>query len=262
MNTTRRARYFAALAATTLALSACGGGGDDDSSDQDSSKTSTSQSETQESSSEEEQGSETEQEGSTESESPEESVESSESAESESAESAEETAASDASTITASTSGVTFQVPQGWEGVNPSEVLSSGKTPQSIKDMAEAQGMDPDTFLQQISQSVDVMVVGPTKNNFADNVNVIKQPGMPSTATQEAQLEQIGATVSGTEQVDTPLGTAQDTTYTLPADGTTVQGRSLGVPTADGAVAITVSSTDAAEADKVATQILESIDKA
>lgn len=257
MNTTRRARYFAALAATTLALSACGGGGDDDSSDPDSSKTSTSQSETQEeSSSEEEQGSETEQEDPSESESPEESSESAES------ESAEETAASDASTVTATKSGVTFQVPQGWEGVNPSEVLGSGKTPQSIKDMAEAQGMDPDTFLQQISQSVDVMVVGPTKNNFADNVNVIKQPGMPSTATQEAQLEQIGATVSGTEQVDTPLGTAQDTTYTLPADGTTVQGRSLGVPTADGAVAITVSSTDAAEADKVATQILESIDKA
>lgn len=235
MNTSRAARCAATLAATTLALSACGGGDSEDP-PSDESSTSTSQSESSEQTSES-------------------------SEETASGESSEETGSSDGGTVTATKSKVSFQVPDGWEGVNPSELLSSGKTPESVKDMAEAQGMDPDTYLRQISQSMDLMVIGPTKNNFADNVNVIRQPAMPSTSNQEAQLEQIGATVSGTKEVDTPLGTAQDTTYSLDAQGMTVHGRSLGVPTPDGAVAITVSSSDAAEADKVAQQILESIDK-
>lgn len=236
MHTTRRTRSLAVLAATTLALSACGGGGDDDSATEKSSSSTT------------------------QSESSQETAASEESAASE--EGSGESAASGGSKVTATQSGVSFQVPDGWEGVDPQKLLNSGETPKALKDMAEAQGMEPDAFLQQISQSLDLMVVGPTKNDFADNVNVIRQPAMPSTAASKAQLEQIGASVSGTEKVDTALGAAQDTTYTLPAQGTTVHGRSLAVPTADGAVAITVSSSDAAEADKVATQILESIDKA
>lgn len=246
MHTTRRARYFAALAATTLALSACGGNDDDNASDE--SPTTSSTSETQEETQEEtETQTETEMER--------------ESSETESSDGSD--AASGEGTVTASKSGVTFDVPDGWESINPSEILNgSGEVPQGVKDMAEAQGMEPDSYLQQISQSVDVMVVGETKDNFADNVNVLKMPSMPSASQSKSELEQIGASVDGTEEVDTSLGAAQDTTYSLSAGTVTVHGRSLAVPTDDGAVSITVSSSDAQEADKVATQILESIDKA
>lgn len=230
-------RALAALAtAAVLALSACGG---------DSEQTGTSSSSTSS-------------ESSSESTSPEDS-ESAEDSETESAD--DDAEGSDDGTATARKSGVSFDVPDGWTAVDPAEVASSGEAPDALKEMAEAQGTTTDQLLEAM-KNMDLMLVGETTNDFADNVNVLASPAMPTEADLKSQLEQISAKVEGTETVETDLGEALDTTYSLSAGGTTVQGRMLAVPTDSGAAMITVSTSDAATADEVATEILESVDKA
>ena len=233
-------RALAALAtAAVLALSACGG----DSEQTDTSSSSASS------------------ESSSESTSPEDSA-SSESAEASETESAGDDAeGSDDGTATARKSGVSFDVPDGWTAVDPAEVASSGEAPDALKEMAEAQGTTTDQLLEAM-KNMDLMLVGETTNDFADNVNVLASPAMPTEADLKSQLEQISAKVEGTETVETDLGEALDTTYSLSAGGTTVQGRMLAVPTDSGAAMITVSASDAGTADEVATEILESVDKA
>ena len=233
-------RALAALAtAAVLALSACGG----DSEQTDTSSSSASS------------------ESSSESTSPEDSA-SSESAEASETESADDDAeGSDDGTATARKSGVSFDVPDGWTAVDPAEVASSGEAPEALEEMAEAQGTTTDQLLEAM-KNMDLMLVGETTNDFADNVNVLASPAMPTEADLKSQLEQISAKVEGTETVETDLGEALDTTYSLSAGGTTVQGRMLAVPTDSGAAMITVSASDAGTADEVATEILESVDKA
>ena len=230
-------RALAALAtAAVLALSACGG---------DSEQTGTSSSSASS-------------ESSSESTSPEDS-ESAEASETESAD--DDAEGSDDGTATARKSGVSFDVPDGWTAVDPAEVASSGEAPDALKERAEAQGTTTDQLLEAM-KNMDLMLVGETTNDFADNVNVLASPAMPTEADLKSQLEQISAKVEGTETVETDLGEALDTTYSLSAGGTTVQGRMLAVPTDSGAAMITVSTSDAATADEVATEILESVDKA
>lgn len=233
-------RALAALAtAAVLALSACGG----DSEQTDTSSSSASS------------------ESSSESTSPEDSA-SSESAEASETESADDDAeGSDDGTATARKSGVSFDVPDGWTAVDPAEVASSGEAPEALEEMAKAQGTTTDQLLEAM-KNMDLMLVGETTNDFADNVNVLASPAMPTEADLKSQLEQISAKVEGTETVETDLGEALDTTYSLSAGGTTVQGRMLAVPTDSGAAMITVSASDAGTADEVATEILESVDKA
>lgn len=259
MNTTRRARSLAAIAAaTTLALSACGGG-DEDSSEETSSATTSSQSETTQESPEEE--TETEEEASEETEEESTDTESEESEESEN--SAETDESSSDGSVTASKSGVSFDAPDGWTSVDPADILNnSGDAPKALEDMAKAQGTDADTLLQSLAQSVDVMIIGETRNNFADNINVVASPTAPTEADLKSQLEQIGATVKGTEKVDTPLGSSLDSTYTLPAGGVTVQGRMLAIPTDQGAAIITISTSDAGTSAELAKAVLDSVEKA
>lgn len=233
-------RALAALAtAAVLALSACGG---------DSEQTGTSSSSASS-------------ESSSESTSPDDSA-SSESAEASETESADDDAeGSDDGTATARKSGVSFDVPDGWTAVDPAEVASSGEAPEALEEMAKAQGTTTDQLLEAM-KNMDLMLVGETTNDFADNVNVLASPAMPTEADLKSQLEQISAKVEGTETVETDLGEALDTAYSLSAGGTTVQGRMLAVPTDSGAAMITVSASDAGTADEVATEILESVDKA
>ncbi|WP_434966953.1 hypothetical protein [Janibacter indicus] len=229
-------RALAALAtAAVLALSACGS---------DSEQTDTSSSS-----------------ASSESTSPEDSATSESTEASEDQSSDDEAEGSDDGTATAKKSGVSFDVPDGWTAVDPAEVASSGEAPEALKEMAEAQGTTTDQLLEAM-KNMDLMLVGETTNDFADNVNVLASPAMPTEADLKSQLEQISAKVEGTETVETDLGEALDTTYSLSAGGTTVQGRMLAVPTDSGAAMITVSASDAGTADEVATEILESVDKA
>lgn len=230
MTTTRRTRALAALAAASaLTLSACGGGGEDS-----GEETSTSSATSEDS---EGSGEDTSDEGNDE----------------------EADAGGD---VTAEKSGVTFDVPEGWTTVNPSALLEEegGQVPAELEEMAKAQGTTGEQLLQNLAQSVDVMVIGETSEGFADNVNVVASPQMPAESDVEAQLEQTGATVSGTEEVETSVGTALATDYTLSMGGKSVHGRMLAVPSDNGAAMITASTLSADESAKVATTIIESIE--
>lgn len=230
MTTTRRTRALAALAAASaLTLSACGGGGEDSGEEP---STSSATSEDSEGS-----GEDTSDEGNDE----------------------EADAGGD---VTAEKSGVTFDVPEGWTTVNPSALLEEegGQVPAELEEMAKAQGTTGEQLLQNLAQSVDVMVIGETSGGFADNVNVVASPQMPAESDVEAQLEQTGATVSGTEEVETSVGTALATDYTLSMGGKSVHGRMLAVPSDNGAAMITASTLSADESAKVATTIIESIE--
>lgn len=222
MPATARIRPFAALAAASvLGLTACGDG------DDSSSSTSTSSS-------------------------------SSSSAES-SSKTSEESASSEG-TVTAKKSGVSLELPPGWETVDPKELLKdSSNAPKGLQDMAKAQGVTVDQLLQTLAQSVDLMAMGESKDGFTDNVNVIPSPQPVPAAELKASYEQQGGTVTGTDTVETSAGAASSVTYTMSNGAMTIHGTALAVPTDSGAALITVSTTDAQTARKTMATIADSI---
>lgn len=235
MTRTHGTRTFAALAAASaLALTACGGG--EDSSDGDSSSSSTTSSS---------EGGE----------SPEESSSPSE-------ESSEEDQAS-GDAVTARKSGLSFELPDGWEVIDPSELSkNSANAPQSLKDMAKSSGTTVDQLLDNLAQTVDLMAMGETKQGFAENVNVIPNPQPLTEAQLKSSYEQQGGTVTESDEVETSLGAAPMVTYTMAGDGQTVQGAAIAVPGDEGAAVITVSTTDEKKTEEVLTTIVESVKKA
>lgn len=239
MTITRRARTCAALAAASaLALSACGG--DDSSNGGSSSSTSTSSSDSASSSA----------------------SEPSESASAPSSETPEGSDAAAEGTVTAQKSGLSFEVPDGWETIDPSALAqNSDEAPKALKDMAKSSGMSLDEFLQGMSQSIDVMALGESKNGFAQNVNVIANPSALTAADLKASLKQQKATVSTTEEVDTPEGKATVATYTLKVGSQTVEGQMAAVPSDSGAGVITVSTIDKDETAEIMDSILKSVKK-
>lgn len=239
MTSPRRTRSFAALAtASVLALTACGSGEGSGSSSDDSPSTSTSSSPS--------------------------SAESSAAESSEESESPDETqsAESPEGTVTAKKSGVSFELPQGWETFDPNELLKdTSNAPKGLEDMAKAQGVTVDQLLQNLAQSIDLMAMGESKNGFTDNVNVIPSPQPVSASELKASYEQQGGTVTGTDEVKTSAGAAPSVTYTMSNAGRTIHGQVIGVPTDSGAALITVSASDASTAKEAITTIADSVQK-
>lgn len=237
----KRTRTFAAIAAAAvLPLAACGD------SDGDSGDETTTTSETSETSEETTEPAD--------SETSEETSEGSETSD----------AAGEDGKVTSDQAGVSFEVPEGWKVVDPEEALSGGggEAPKEIEDMAKAQGMSADQFLQQIAQQTDVIVFGEQKGNFTSNVNVVASPQMLTEAQLKSQLETINAKVEKTEEVDSPLGKVLDGTYVLPMGGQEVHGRMIVAPTDKGAAVVTVSAGSAKDSDEVAQVIIPSLGKA
>lgn len=257
MTLTRRTRTFAALAAASaLALSACGG--DDDSSGDDSS-TSASSSESSATDEESDDGeTETEETESEDTETEESETES----ETEESEEGDDAASGDA--VTASKSQLTFELPDGWETVDPNELLKdTGNAPQSLKDQAEASGQSLDQLLKNLASTVDVMAMGETKSGFTENINVIPQPQTMTESTLKTSYEQQGGKVTGSEEIDTSVGSAPAVTYTMSGgSGLSVRGAAVAIPTDEGSAIITVSTLDDKATEEILDTITESVKKA
>ncbi len=154
-------------------------------------------------------------------------------------------------------------MPDGWTTVDPSALAKDpDKAPQSIKTMAETAGQPVDQFLTQLSQSIDVLVMGEAEDGFSPNINVIPSPQALTESDLKASLAQQSATVSGTEEVDTDSGKATVATYTMSAGSQTVHGQMISVPSDSGAAVITVSTIDKDETAEVAKTITDSVTKA
>lgn len=235
----RRTRTIAALAAASaLTLSACGG----DSTTEESSTTETSTSASSEATGESSTESATESPSET--------------------ESAEGDDAAAQGSVTATKSGLTFDVPDGWETIDPSALAGKPQdAPESIKTMAEDAGMPVDQFLQNLSTSIDVLVMGEAEDGFAQNINVIANPAALDTAQLKANLEQQNATVTGTEEIETEAGTTPMATYTMPVGEQTVHGAMIAAPSDSGAGVITVSTLDEGDTEEIAKTITDSVKK-
>ncbi|WP_020143248.1 hypothetical protein [Terracoccus sp. 273MFTsu3.1] len=98
--------------------------------------------------------------------------------------------------VTARRAGLSFEVPDGWQAVDPSAATRAGASvlPDSFRTLAEQSGMTADEFMRRIGTAMDVMVMGRPRRGFADNVSVIPTPGtrLPSPADLRSQLELAG----------------------------------------------------------------------
>lgn len=162
--------------------------------------------------------------------------------------------------VKATRSGLTFDVPDGWETIDPSALAGdSSKAPDALDEMAKSAGMSPEEFLQNMAQTIDVLVLGEAKDGFAQNINVIANPQPLDEKQLRATLEQQNATVTKTEQVTTAGGTAALATYTMTVGSQTVEGKMLAVPSAEGAGVITVSTLDKRDTDTIMSTVVKSV---
>lgn len=156
-------------------------------------------------------------------------------------------------------SKVHFAVPKTWSVVDATQLFASGdeaKIAAAAKDL----GLTADQ-LRQAAGKIDVLVTGPPVKQFAPNVNVVPNAltALPDESALGAELESIGAQVSPGETRATPLGEAIVVPYTLKQGTTTVHGRSIVAPVAEGFTTITISHVDTQAANTIADQVLATL---
>lgn len=158
-----------------------------------------------------------------------------------------------------SASKVRFAVPKTWSVVDATKLFESGDEA-AIASAAKDLGLTADQ-LRQAAGQIDVLVTGPPVKQFAPNVNVVPNAltALPDESVLGAQLESIGAKVSPGATRPTPLGEAIVVPYTLKQGTTTVHGRSIVAPVADGFTTITISHVDTQAADTIADQVLATL---
>lgn len=165
--------------------------------------------------------------------------------------------------VSAPSSKVQFAVPKEWVNFD-AKLLDSAKGRELIAPMAQKMGMTTDQFLQRMRERNDVYVISPTPvNGFSNNANAVKPSDSADLDLVADQLKQEfqkeGATVSKQTHVQTSLGEGLRTDYTLPMGSTKVTGVSLVLPApGDKMVPVTVSAGNAAQADKLAQDIIAS----
>ena len=165
--------------------------------------------------------------------------------------------------VTAPRAGLSFEVPDGWQAVDPSAATRAGASvlPDSFRTLAEQSGMTADEFMRRIGTAMDVMVMGRPRHGFADNVSVIPTPGtrLPSAADLRSQLELAGASVDRVDRTTTAVGESLVARSRVPLATMIVASRSLAVELDGQVTYITVSASDWDTADAIADGILRTL---
>ena len=168
--------------------------------------------------------------------------------------------------VTARRAGLSFEVPDGWQAIEPSSAANAGASvmPDSFRALAQQSGLTADEFLKRISRAMDVMVMGRPRRGFADNVSVIPTPTsqLPSPDEMRSQLETAGASVERVDRTTTPVGRAIVAKSRIPLATTLVASRSIAVELDGRITYITVSASDPDTADSIADGILRSLRRA
>ena len=168
--------------------------------------------------------------------------------------------------VTARRAGLSFEVPDGWEAMDPSRATRAGASvlPDSFRTLAEQSGMTADEFMRRVGTAMDVMVMGRPRHGFADNVSVIPTPGtrLPSAADLRSQLELAGASVDRVDRTTTAVGEAIVARSRVPLATMIVASRSLAVELDGQVTFITVSASDWDTADAIADGILRTLRRA
>jgi hypothetical protein len=154
--------------------------------------------------------------------------------------------------------GVSFEVPEGWEELDPED---ADIPDEEAGELAEGLGLTPEQFDQTV-RSVDLFVVdgdGP-QDGFLSNVNVLGQTGeLPPDAQLEQQFLQLGAEGVGVSQEDAAIGEVVAVEYSLAIQDNSVEGVSYLLPRDGEVVTITVSTPDRTQTQEIGDAILESL---
>ena len=156
-------------------------------------------------------------------------------------------------------SGLRFAVPEDWT-VFDTASLTQNRDEALIKELTETFDMTEEQLAQTFEQ-MDLMVVGPPQDDFAPNVNVVRNllTALPAGSAMAAELESVGATVGTPSEETTPLGPAVVVPYSLTSGSTDIKGRSVVVEGPDGFVTLSISHVSEDLADDVTSTILSTI---
>jgi hypothetical protein len=161
--------------------------------------------------------------------------------------------------------GIAFELPKGWITLDAKKVLEDGGGTNPVLDeLADRMGMTPEQLTKTFSSSVQTISVSDegAKHGFLENVNTVGQDQVLNDETIKLQLATIGAKAATFEHVSTPAGDVTRVPYDLPTKiGLTIRGVAIVVYGDHATVVVTVSSSSAASAAKIADQVQASLEK-
>jgi hypothetical protein len=158
--------------------------------------------------------------------------------------------------------GVSFELPKGWITLDAKKALAgSGKSP-IWDELAGRMGTTRQQLVQMLSSSVQTFSVSDqgAHHGFLDNVNTVGQEEELNDEQIKLQLASLGAKPGTFEHTTGPAGDVTRVAYELPTkSGGTVRAVVVAV-TVDGAtVFVTVSSSTAASAARIADMVQASL---
>lgn len=165
--------------------------------------------------------------------------------------------------VTAARAGLSFEVPAGWQALDPSAAMGAGAAalPDAAKELAASSGLSVDEYLQRIGTAIEVMVMGRPVRGSADNISVIPTPlaQLPTADDLRSQLEAVEASVTRVDRTTTPIGTAIVVASRLPMGTFTTHTRSVAVRHDGHVTYLTVTATTRSGADSLLRDMLASL---
>ena len=152
-------------------------------------------------------------------------------------------------------------MPEGWESLKASELFDGAPDNPALQELSDRLGLSPEQLAQAMS-TIDLFLVSDAgaHGGVVDNVNVLST-GVPLNESQvKLQLAAVGATQPEISHARTKLGDAISATYDVELGGTSVRGGGIYLEGPDGAVAVTVSTSDAGTTQRLVAQILDTLD--
>ncbi|MFW0111106.1 hypothetical protein [Rothia sp. CCM 9416] len=171
--------------------------------------------------------------------------------------------------VTAPNNKISFAVPEGWMEMDSEAIANTDAIQEYLDQAAQGTNFTPEELKSQMAQ-LDLMAtsVTPNEDGFAENVNVNAEPVLVTSLPDQAEMESLAKGINATpgeyKKISTPLGEGTQLSYTLDVTGVSVHGVFVVVPsgTGTGFSVLTVSSSNADSAAKLAEQMAGSLSKA
>lgn len=159
--------------------------------------------------------------------------------------------------------GVAFELPKAWVTIDAKAALPGHTRSPVLDELADRMGTTPERLAQTLSSSVLTLSVSDkgAQHGFLDNVNSVGQDEVLTDDAIKLQLVALGAKPGAFEHATSPAGDVTRVSYDLPTKaGFTVRAVVVAVTVEDATVFVTVSSSSAPGAAKIADQIQASLE--
>jgi hypothetical protein len=154
--------------------------------------------------------------------------------------------------------GLSFELPKGWITLDAKKALAgAGKNP-IWDELASRMGTNRQHLVEMLSSSVQTFSVSDegAHHGFLENVNTVGQEQELNDEQIKLQLAAIGAKPGVFVHATSPAGDVTRVAYELPTKaGLTVRAVVVAVTVDGGTVFVTVSSSRAASAARIADQV-------